>query len=304
MDEPFVVPYRLREATDLGGPEREQWLYRLPGLVDGLVRRWGLRLGDPFEPGGGCSWVAPGVDPAGKQIVLKVAWLHSEGLHEAEGLALMAGRGAVAVREIDHSDDQTVSMLLERCTPGTELRARPEPEQDVVIAGLLREVWATPLPADHVFRPLSQMVDHWTDRAEEILLVHPERVDAGIAREGFASFRDLARTGPRPVLLWTDLHAANVLYDAQRGWRTIDPKPYLGDPHYDVLQHLVNCPDRLTADPYGLIARIADLTELDADRIARWLAARCVVEVAAGMSPQDLGAFWSALAGGRSLSGT
>ena len=32
-------------------------------------------------------------------------------------------------------------MLLERCEPGTLLRELPEPEQDVVLAGLLRRLW-------------------------------------------------------------------------------------------------------------------------------------------------------------------
>ena len=38
----------------------------------------------------------------------------------------------------------------------------------------------------------------------------------------------------------------------RRPWLLIDPKPYVGDPHYDVLQHLLNC-DRLLDDPIGLV---------------------------------------------------
>jgi streptomycin 6-kinase len=30
------------------------------------------------------------------------------------------------------------------------------------------------------------------------------------------------------------------------------PKPYVGHPAYDVLQHMLNCEDRLAADPVGL----------------------------------------------------
>ncbi len=305
MKEPLVVPRHLRDATEVGGPEREDWLRRLPEVIDDLCRRWTLRLDAPFEPGGNCSWVAPGTDAPGRDIVLKVAWVHSEGLHEAEGLAAMAGIGAVAIHDYHHVDAQTVAMLLERCDPGTELRGRPEPEQDVVIADLLPRIWAARLPDDHPFRPLSEMTDEWVDRAEERLADHPERVAEGIAREGFAAFRELARTGPVPVLLWTDLHAGNVLAGTRHPWQMIDPKPYLGDPHYDVLQHLINCGDRLLGDPRGLIARIARLTDLDADRITTWMAARCVLEVAAGTSPwQDFEGFWKALAGGRtSLSG-
>ena len=80
------------------------------------------------------------------------------------------------------------------------------------------------------------------------------------------------------MLLYTDLHAGNVLAGARDAWLLIDPKPYVGDPHYDVLQHLLNCNESLRADPVGLLTEIADLAGLDADRVRQWLFARCVQE--------------------------
>jgi streptomycin 6-kinase len=64
----------------------------------------------------------------------------------------------------------------------------------------------------------------------------------------------------------------------RRSWLLIDPKPYVGDPHYDVLQHLLNCADTLQSDPHGLLHRVAELACLDADRVRQWLFARCVQE--------------------------
>ncbi len=58
----------------------------------------------------------------------------------------------------------------------------------------------------------------------------------------------------------------------------IDPKPYVGDPTYDPLQHLLNCQARLRTDPRDLVERMADLLDLDADRLLLWLFARCVQE--------------------------
>ena len=58
----------------------------------------------------------------------------------------------------------------------------------------------------------------------------------------------------------------------------IDVKPYVGDPAYDPLQHLLICQERLHADPGGLAGRMADLLELDARRLRLWLFARCVQE--------------------------
>lgn len=283
------VPTYLQASTDVGGPARVEWLAALPDRVEELAARWGLDVGEPFEPGGNCSWVAPGTDRDGREVVLKVAWQHTEALHEAEGLAALGGHGAVEVYAFEHlaparsgggphGDSDTTAMLLERCNPGTELRGRPEPEQHVVVTGLLRSVWAVDLPSAHPFRPLSVMANDWVARAETRLAADPGRLDGGLAREGLALFRELSRTGPSEVLLSTDLHAGNVLSGERRPWLLIDPKPYVGDPHYDVLQHLLNCNESLQADPIALLTEVADLAGLDAGRVRQWLFARCVQE--------------------------
>ena len=88
-------------------------------------------------------------------------------------------------------------------------------------------------------------------------------------------FRSLPLTADRAELLLTDLHAGNVLAAEREPWLVIDPKPYVGDPAYDPLQHLLNCPGRLQADPAGLADRMADLCEVDRDRF-RLLAVRAV----------------------------
>jgi len=289
MSAKLRIPTYLQASTDVGGVGRREWLAALPDRVEAMTARWKLDLGEPFEPGGNCSWVAPGTDPDGREIVLKVAWHHTEALHEAEGLAALGGQGAVQVHAFEHlapagpgggsdDDSNTTAMLLERCRPGTELRQRPEAEQHVVVADLLRSVWAVDLPSDHPFRPLSVMADDWVVRAEARLVADPARLDAGLAREGLAMFRELSRTGPTDSLLFTDLHAGNVLSGDRRPRLLIDPKPYVGDPHYDVLQHLLNCNRSLQADPIGLLTEVVDLAGLDAERVRQWLFARCVLE--------------------------
>jgi streptomycin 6-kinase len=231
--------------------------------------------------------VAPARDRRGRDAVLKLAWRHPEAAHEAEGLAALRGQGAVEVYAFEHlgssaseggTDGDATVMLLERCRPGAELRGRPEVEQHPVVSSLLRSVWAVDLPDDHPFRPLSTMVDDWATRAETRLAADPRLLDAGIAREGLALLRDLSRNGPTEALLLTDLHAGNVLSAQRRPWLFIDPKPYVGDPHYDVVQHLLNCTASLVTDPIRLLAQVADLAGLDAGRVRQWLFARCVEE--------------------------
>ena len=146
-----------------------------------------------------------------------------------------------------------------------------------MIASLLRRLWHEPAPG-HRFRPLQEMCDAWADEFEPKAATRPTGIDPGLAREGIALFRTLPATAERNVLLCTDLHAENVLAAEREPWLMIDPKPYVGDPTYDPLQHLLNCDQRLRADPSELARRIADLLDLDAERLLLWLFARCVQE--------------------------
>jgi streptomycin 6-kinase len=122
------------------------------------------------------------------------------------------------------------------------------------------------------------MCAQWAATFEEKTAIHRGGLDPGLAREGIALFRTLPTTAERHVLLCTDLHAGNVLAGEREPWLVIDPKPYVGDPTYDPLQHLLNCEQRLRADPRGLARHIADLLGLDPDRLLLWLFARCVQE--------------------------
>jgi streptomycin 6-kinase len=105
-----------------------------------------------------------------------------------------------------------------------------------------------------------------------------EGLDPGLARAGIALFRELAASAGRQVLLCTDLHAENILSSQREPWLVIDPKPYVGDPAYDLLQHMLNCEDRLATDPAALADRMAGLCGLDAPRVRLWLFARAVQE--------------------------
>jgi streptomycin 6-kinase len=195
-------------------------------------------------------------------------------LHEADGLRHWAGDGAVLLYDA-YADGPTTALLLERCDPGTPLGSvRPEPEQDLVVADLLAHLWHA--PAGGPFRPLASMCRWWADSAAD--KPPPEGADPGLMRAGLALFRELPATATRTVLLCTDLHAGNILAARRRPWLAIDPKPYLGDPAYDVLQHLINCRERLAADPGALADRMAGLLDLDPERVRRWLFARCVQE--------------------------
>jgi streptomycin 6-kinase len=264
-------PALVAIAEDEG---RTGWLAALPGTVARLAREWALDVQAPFAPGGQTAWVAPVRDHTGAERVLKVGWRHPEAEHEPDGLRAWAGHGAVQLHAAELTGD-TSALLLERCRPGTPLTVRPEPEQDEVVAGLLRRLWIAP-PTGHPFRSLRTMCAQWAEEFSAQITTRPDVVDSGLAREGMALFQALPSDADRSVLLVTDLHAGNVLAARRETWLVIDPKPYVGDPAYDATQHLLNCAERLQADPTGLADRMADLLEVDRVRLRRWLFARCV----------------------------
>ena len=232
----------LEEHDDAGSPRR-RWVSALPLIVEHLARQWSLDLGSPFQPGGTCSWVAPVRGAAGERLVLKAGWRHHEALHEADGLRAWDGDGAVCVLD-SLVTDETSALLLEACEPGTPLsEVLPAAEQDVVVAGLLGRLWIEP-PAAHPFRTLQSMCDSWADEfeAKYAAAARGRQLDPGLARAGVELFRGLPATSERSLLLCTDLHHENVLAARREPWLIIDPKPYVGDPTYDPLQHMLNYP--------------------------------------------------------------
>ena len=273
-----TVPENLADSVRSDpSPQRAAWLDALPRLIAEFADRWSLEVEPPYQPGGRCAWVAPARDRAGRHLVLKVDWFHVVAVHEADALRAWAGDGAVLLH--DHAaEDSTSVLLLERCFPGTPLgEVLPEAQQDEVVAGLLRRLWQAPT-VGQPFRPLQVMCDAWAAEFHDRLAEAPGLLDPGLARAGIDLFRTLPATAERQVLLCTDLHAGNVLAAEREPWLVIDPKPYVGDPSYDAVQHLLNCGERLVADPIGLARRMADLLEVDPDRLSGWLFARCVQE--------------------------
>lgn len=276
----FTIPQSLL-ASCVKRPERMAWLERLPATVRALEDRWSLTLGEPFDGDAvSCGWVALAQRADGTPAVLKLGMPHMEGRDEIAGLRFWNGDPTVHLLE---ADEHLNAMLLERCEPGTMLRELPEPEQDVIIADLLRRLWRTP-PDGHGFRTLAELT---AVTREETLAQASEWPDPGLVRAGLGLFDALPRSAPRDVVLITDLHASNVLRAQREPWLVIDPKPFVGDPAYDATQHLFNC-ERLRTDPIGTINRFADLLGIDAERVCLWTFARAAAEPRDDWGPASL----------------
>lgn len=254
-------------------PARREWLALLPDVVAELTRRWSLSLGPPYLGEDiSCAWVTRATRADGTPVVLKMGMPHFEGLHELAGLRFWDGDATVALLD---ADENANAMLLEACIPGTSLRALTESEQDVVLAALLRSLWRDPPSAGPAFRPLDSMLALWgaETRAREDAWPDP-----GLVRAGLALWDELTATTERRVVLFTDLHAGNVLRARRAPWLAIDPKPFVGDPAYDATQHLMNCPERMRDAPHATIVRFADLLGVSGERVRRWMFARAAAE--------------------------
>src|SRR5262249_5278469 len=195
----------------------------LPALGADTAGRWSWRVGELFQPGGQCSWTAPVTDPAGTSRVLKVGYRFPGGdeRDEAAGLRIWDGNGAVRLQAAAETG-LAYALLIERGLPGPPLgRALLEADQDRVVAGVLRQLWAQ-LQAAYPFRPLAQMCAAWaTEFERDYAAADPaDRIDPGLARAGIALFRELPETAGERVLLCTDLHGGNILA-AQRAPRLV-----------------------------------------------------------------------------------
>ncbi len=266
---PMRIPQQL-VVNCQKGPERKAWISRLPLLLRQLEVRWSLRLGDQFDHAGSCSWVTSATRANGEPAVLKLAMPHMEGRDEILGLRFWDGDSTVILLE---DDVESGAMLLERCLPGTTLHSESETRQDEVVANLLRRIWSHTGNSSDLggFRPLSLMVELWSGETISQRHLWP---DAELVNEGLRVLKELVKPAATDVLLATDLHAGNVLRSQREPWLVIDPKPFVGDRAYDPVQHLMNCEARLHHDPIELVRRLADLAEVDAERLRLWTFAR------------------------------
>ena len=267
--QPFEVPATFL-AYGAPGTPMAAFLDRLPALVRDVVEDWRLTLDGPARHGR-AALVVPVRTPAGRPAVLKLSSPHEEAEHEHLGLRAWDGRGAVRLLR---ADPHRWALLLERLHGDEDLTSVGDLEACEVVAGFYARLHVPALPQ---LRRLSSYVDRWTDR----LAALPP--DAPLPRRLVEQAVSLGRTlvtdrATDARMIHGDLHGANVLAADREPWLVIDPKPYVGDPCYDVLQHALNCPERLVADPVGLAERLAALVHLDADRVRLWLFARCTIE--------------------------
>jgi len=255
------VPPTLTWLVDERGGR--QWLEALPSLVSECLARWQLHIGNPLQ--GNVSFVARAITAGGSEVILKIGFPHPDSEHEAGALEQWDGRGAV--RMIDY-DPERRALLLERCTPGSNLWEEPENVAIEAIAGVLEGLWETPGPRSP-FQALSKAARIWS----EDLSAGYERAGHPFEQEIFEEAIAFMATARPPrsddVILHQDLHGGNVLR-RRDDWVAIDPKPLVGERAFDVTSYVRDRRDELCSDP-GAVSVVRKrlhwlCTRLDVDR--------------------------------------
>jgi streptomycin 6-kinase len=235
------------------GLSHDDWLDRVPELLQECVAEWGLRLGRPYAAGAAGHAVRAELAD-GTPAVLKLIFPHRESEHEADALEHWNGDGAV---RLIARDDVRSAILVERCEPGTFLSAIGAAGALDVIVGLLPRLWK---PAAPPFRTLAEEAAWWIEELPREWERSRRLIDRRLVDAGMEALSMLSTTQGEQVLLHQDLHGDNVLAAEREPWLVVDPKPLLGEREFalapivrsselghskrDVLYRL----DRLTAE--------------------------------------------------------
>jgi len=162
-----------------------------------------------------------------REVILKVNPRFRGGKDEAvtfEWRALEAWGGSGLVPQVLGVADGGYTSFLERVFPGTLLHDEVSAiEERLEILGdlaLQLRSCVDALPDVPSFHD-SEMFEEWARAL----------ADAGLEDE-LAELESLARDETPQVLIHGDLHGKNVLTSG-RGWCVIDPKPCIGDPHFE-----------------------------------------------------------------------
>jgi streptomycin 6-kinase len=271
-----IVSERLRSTVEHSGPGARAWLAGLPSLVQGVVAEWGLELRAQLEHDGYCSVAFHVRTGEGAPAVLKLSLPDEEARFEAAALARWDGDGAI---RLYRTSDDGFALLIEPCLPGHDLWTVDVAEQVEVIADLLPRIWRVPLD-DDPFPEVSDTVARWVPRMADV--ARTMDVPEAVAADVRSWARELDQGAPRR-LLHGDLHPSNILAAERAPWLAIDPKPWLGDPAFDLAQVLVNwvwvAPTAVGAPERMLRRRaeaLADRLGLSTDRVLRWAAVKAL----------------------------
>ncbi|MCU1405587.1 MAG: aminoglycoside phosphotransferase [Glaciihabitans sp.] len=278
------VPFE--DAAIEAYPSVDAWQSTASVTVATMLHRWQLTAGAAFV--GGISGATLRVTRAdGTPAVLKVAYPHVEGKWEAVGLQALPEDLHPAVLQ---QDAWTWSMLLEEVTPGRPLAANgaaKDLREALIIGGRLHHGLTRAAVPNRLPRLADAMRDYSAVATDRLEAQKFELDGLGVGDVVAAAIQELSAlsgSGPDGALLHGDFNPGNILDAGDGRWVTIDPKPLVGDPSYDLwpLVSQLGAPFRSSKPAAQLteqMAIAADAAGCDQQRASRWAWARTALNV-------------------------
>jgi streptomycin 6-kinase len=277
----FAVPASFIQHLyeNYGQVATDEWLAKLPTLLDECAQRWQLQILPPL-PRLSFHYIAPVMRADGSRAILKTCSLTDEFPTGTLALRYCAGQSMVRLLEFDEVNEVA---LLEYLEPGTTLSPFvPERDEQAtsILATVMKRIWR-PAPVGQSF----PTVEKWArglSRLRERYQGGNGPFPAHLLDEAETLFHDLPGSAGPALLLHGDLHHENVLL-AGDAWKAIDPKGVIGDPGYEVGAMMYNPLGwiHLVSDPRRLIARrvdqLAEELAMDRARVRGWGLAQCVL---------------------------
>ena len=275
------------------------WLKNLPELRAFLVERWSLeniQAADQLS----YNYIEYATSPDHGQVVLKMGCPNPE--LETEIKALAYYRGLESVVKILDWDMDRGALLLERIQPGYNLTSLSNDQEATQIVGNLILKLRQSAPEGKEFPTIKKWCQGF-NRYDEIY-----RDQAGPLPQRLFSYasglvQELLESREDQYFLHGDLHHSNLLFLEGGTWIAIDPKGVIGELACEVGPYLFNpIPDLIRQPSLGeLLSRrlqiLAEITEVDHQRLAAWSFCRAVMAAIWSIEEGDLNlSYWIEIA--------
>jgi streptomycin 6-kinase len=272
----FEPPQRVVRALAETAPDGDDWLEKLPEVVDRAVALRELTVERVQVPGGRSSLVVLVRRADGTPAVLKLAPPRSRPESERAALAHWGGVGAVQLLEPFVAEGV---LLLERLHPDLSVRSLPEAKALLEAAGTLRRLWVEP-PGDHAFETVAGRTGRQAEAMRVTASTVPEvavLVDAALAARD-----ELLAAPPEARLLHGTFRQSKVLAGERMPWLAVGPDPVVGECAFDLARLVRDRVEDLIASPSGAaitrrrVKRLAESLDVDQERLRGWTLFRAV----------------------------
>jgi streptomycin 6-kinase len=243
-----------------------------PDLLETRALQWDVTIDETMEtPTSVIGFGRRGDD----RVVLKITRKRCDESHAGEILQAFNGEGSVRVLE-----SETGAVLLERLEPGNQLvelvRRGQDEDATAILANLMQQL------SQHTAPPHTPTVFDWARGFDRYLAIRDKQIPNNLVTQARELYRTLANSQGKPMLLHGDLQHYNVLFDAARGWLSIDPKGVISELEYEVgsvLRNPVEQPELLASA--NTIERrldiLVDTLRLDRTRVIAWSFSQAVL---------------------------